>query len=49
MNIFVAVMLLGIFVLLMIGAIMAVASSLGKRHHHAKEGGVKSGKKSKSR
>ena len=49
MNLFVAIVLLGIFLLLMIGAVMAVVSSLGKRHHHAKAGGSRSGRESKSR
>ena len=38
MNMFLAFILLGIFLLLMAGAIVGVASSLGKRHHHAEKG-----------
>ena len=47
MSLFVALVLLGIFVLLMIGAVVAVSSTLGKRHAHAGGGG--NGRKPRSR
>ena len=36
MSPIVAIILLAVFLLIMIGAIAAVASSLGKRHKHGK-------------
>jgi len=38
MSMFLAIILLGIFLLLMVGAVIGVASTLGKRHHHAEKG-----------